>query len=236
MSQLLPPDERQKRVQEKRSLILKFLRYETYSHIDVIKQLINVTTVQAAHQTLNKMVRDKLLRKAQINISYGRPITLFGITNHGLAHAYDLDEQFEKRPTFQPSKVKPTMLNHKLVVQKVIITAATNGYSNVKNADLLNFRRSECKVPDLIAEYKGKTVGLEIELTIKSIKRVTEIILSHLLSIKAERWHEVHYLVPSQDFKSRLERLFKSIKSVQYNNQKIHLNEKHFSKFKFFII
>jgi hypothetical protein len=236
MNQLLNPFERQERIREKRSIILKFLRDETYSHIDIIKKLINVTTVQAAHQTLNKMVRDNLIIKAQINLSYGRPITLYGITNNGLSYAFDLSENLEKRPTFQPSKVKPIMLNHKLAVQKIIVSAAANGYSNVKNADLLNFRRSECKVPDLIAEYKGKTVGLEIELTFKSLKRITEIILSHLLSIKAERWHEVHYLVPSQDFKSRLERLFKSIKSVEYKGQKIHLNEKHFNKFKFYII
>jgi hypothetical protein len=236
MSQLLNPKQRHARVHEKRSLILKFLRNETYTHVDVVKQLINVNSIQAVHQTLNKMVRDNLLKKAQIIISYGRPITLFGITNNGLAHAFDLNEEFEKRPTFQPSKVKPTMLNHKLAVQKVIVTATENGYSNVKNADLLNFRKEKCIVPDLIAQFQGKSVGLEIELTIKSVKRYTEIILSHLLSIKVERWNEVHYLVPSIDFKARLDRIFKSIKSVEYKNQKIYLTDKHFSKFKFLVI
>jgi len=236
MNNLLDPLQRKERILEKRSLILKFLRYETYTHVDIIKLLINVKTIQAAHQTLNKMVSDGLIRKSNIDVSYSRPITLFGITTHGLAHAYDLDETFEKRPTFQPSKVKPTMLNHKLAVQKVIVTATKNGYSNVKNADLRNFRKEKCIVPDLIAQFQGKSVGLEIELTIKSVKRYTEIILSHLLSIKGERWSEVHYLVPSIDFKARLERIFKSIKSVEYKNQKIYLTDKHFSKFKFLVI
>jgi hypothetical protein len=235
MSQLLSPVKRNARIQEKRNLILKFLRNETYTHIDVIKQLLNVNTVQAAHQTLNKMVRDDLLKKAQIKITYGRPITLFGITNNGLAHSFDLDEAFEQRPTFQPSKVKPTMLNHKISVQQVIVKSTLLGYSNVKNADLLNFRKSGFKVPDLIAKFRGKTVGIEVELTIKSFKRYTEIILSHLLSIKAQRWDEIHYLVPSIDFKNRLERIFKSIKFVSYKNQKIELTDAHFNKFNFFV-
>ncbi len=236
MNQLLSPKNRQNRILEKRKLILKFLRYETYSHVDVFKILLNVKTVQAVYQTLDKMVRDNLVRKAKINVTYGRPITLFGITDNGLAHAFDLNEAFEKRPIFQPSKVKVTMLNHKIQVQLFIVKSKFHGYTKVKNADLLNFRRSECKVPDLIAEYDEKVIGIEVELTIKSIKRYKDIIIAHLLSIKNEHWHEVHYLVPSIDFKARLERIFKSIKTVQYKNQTIELNEKHFSKFKFFII
>jgi hypothetical protein len=235
MNQLLNPAERQERIVEKRTLILRLLRDETYTHIDIIRLLINVNTTQAAHQTLNKMVRDNLLKKAKIDISYGRPITLFGITNNGLAHAFTLDEKFEVRASFQPSKVKPTMLKHKLAVQQIIVKSTHFGYSNVENTDLLNLRKSGCKVPDLIAEQNGKKISIEVELSIKSIKRYSDIIIAHLLSMKAGHWHEVHYLLPSNDLKARLERIFRSIETVQYKNQSIKLTEKHFSKFKFFI-
>jgi DNA-binding PadR family transcriptional regulator len=236
MSQLLNPAKRQERIKEKRSLILKFLRYETFTHVDVVKELMNVSTIQSAYQTLNKMVRDNLITKAEINISYGRPITLFGISPNGLAHAFDLGDNYEIRPTFQPSKVKPSTLQHKIQVQMFIVKSTKLGYTNTKNADLLKLRGNEIKVPDLIANFDEKIIALEVELTFKSIKRYSQIITSHLLSIKNGSWNEVHYLVPSQDFKSRLERLFKSIKSVEYKGQKIHLNEKHFNKFKFYII
>ena len=234
MNQLLTPVERKERIKEERNLILKFLRYETYTHIEIVKILINVSSVQAAHQTLNKMIRDKLIKKAQIDVSYGRSISLFGITNNGLAHAFDLDEKFENRPTFQPSKVKSTMLQHKVQVQMFIVKSIEYGYSNVINADLLNLRKSECKVPDLTANMKGRVIAVEIELTIKSRKRYADIVVSHLLSIKNGQWDEVHYIVPTNDFKSRLERVFKSIKSVPYKNKKIELTDQHLCKFKFF--
>lgn len=89
---LLSPETRYQRNLEKREIVLRFLRDETYSSANIIGDLLGFKSVQAAHQTLNKMARDGFLRKTSVSF-LGKSIVLFGITEHGLAYAWKLEEE-----------------------------------------------------------------------------------------------------------------------------------------------
>ena len=72
--------------------ILRFAREETFSTVSVLQLLCKHNSPQATRQLCRRMIRDGLLDEGSITLIVDRPLKLFGITNKGLAYAFDLDE------------------------------------------------------------------------------------------------------------------------------------------------
>jgi DNA-binding PadR family transcriptional regulator len=215
--------------------ILKFLRVETCTAPEIIQILLEQGTVQASYQILNRMVTLKFLTKATISVVSGRAVLLYGITNHGLAYAWDLTEVVEKRPTFQPSKISLFTLQHRLDIHKIHVFTEQAGWTNWRDGSQLGFRRREQKVPDAVAvSTANEMVAFEIEREIKSSKKYRQIIVSHLMSRKKGYWSFIFYLCPSQDMAMRLKRKFEMLGSVDFNGKKIQLTTEHLQHFEFF--
>jgi DNA-binding PadR family transcriptional regulator len=87
--------------------VLMFLRQETFSTALNIQKLLAHQHVQATHQLLKRMCRDGLVHAADIYVLSGRPIKLYGITDKGIAYAWELTETVTSSMVFQPSKVSP---------------------------------------------------------------------------------------------------------------------------------
>lgn len=232
---LLNANNRKARIAEKRRIILGFLRDETWSHISVLQLLLGFSTVQAAYQTLSKMERDKLVKRAEIHVNHGRSVSIWGITETGLHYAFSLDEPLLERKVFEPSKVKPLMMGHKIDLQFVRVKAESNDWKNWIPGELLGKRIKCAKYPDAIAiNAKGERIAVELERTIKSRKRYSEILVSHLAQRKKGNWEKIYYLSPGEDLARRINRAFRSIRHASYNHRKIILTEDHFQPFYFY--
>jgi DNA-binding PadR family transcriptional regulator len=215
--------------------ILKFLRVETCSTPEVIQSLLNQKSVQASYQILNRMVALKFLTKTTIPVVSGRAVLLYGITNHGLAYAWDLDETPQHRPTFQPSKISVFTLQHRLDIQRIHVCAEHSGWTAWRDGSQLGFRESQQKIPDAVSlSLNGEKIAFEIEREIKSTKRYRQILVSHLVGRKQGYWNSIVYLCPNIDMAVRLQRKFNLLGSVELNGRKIQLTSEHLQPFQFY--
>ena len=231
---LLPPAERKRRGEENRQAILTFLRDERWTHIDVIQALLGHKSPQAIYRILGKMAVEGLVSKAEIPVAYNRPVAIWGITVHGLAMSWGLDEAVEPRKPFEPSKVAPTMMQHKVDLQLLKVRALRSGWASWIDGSLLGWRKSEWKVPDAVAiDPQGRKTAIEVERTVKSKKRYAEIIVSHLESKREGRWERIVYLCPTRDIAARIEREFQSITHAKYKGQVFELQDGHRASFVF---
>ncbi|MCM8921842.1 MAG: hypothetical protein LC540_17525 [Candidatus Thiodiazotropha sp.] len=232
---LLPPAERLARTAEKRRSVLKLLRDEIWTHITVIQELLNYQNVQNANATMRQLERDNLVRRATVDIPFGKPTTVWGITGTGLNHAFDLDEQLEDRPSFEPGRIKAATLQHRIDLQLARVRAEKAGWTAWTPGHLLGKRLPGVKLPDAIAtSHQGVLIAVEVERTIKSKKRYADILVSHLMQRKAGNWDKVFYLSPTLDFAARVERVFNSIETARHNGQVFTLSDQHRHPFFFF--
>lgn len=231
--ELLTPQARSARILEKRDIVLKFLRDETYTSAKIISSLLHFKSVQAAHQTLNKMETEGFLRKATVCF-LGRSIVLYGINDHGLAYSWGLNQDPQSRPTFQPSKVSLSQLPHKLELQEIRLKAQSFGWSKWIPGERLGLSMKGLKRPDaLVEDPEGRIIAIELERTIKSAKRYSEILLSHLVARKNSQYSKVIYLSPDQACMRRVKRCFERIDSVNYKGKKIEITNLHLEMLEF---
>lgn len=214
-------------------IVLNFLVVETFTTPQIAQQLLKQGTVQATHQMLKRMVKAMLLKQETFPLVCGRGITLYGITEHGLAMSNN--DQFISRPSFQRSRVSATTLRHKLDIQHFHVLLIQNGWNKWQDGSQLGRRDRNQKVPDAVAiSPKNTFIAFEIEREIKSLKRYRDIILSHLVSRRNGSWDEIIYLCPTSKMAESLQKKIHSIKSINHQGKSINLTHKHHSLFKFY--
>ena len=122
------PHERAVRRQVKRDRALRWLRLNTWSTAEVLRQVAGVGSRQAAHGFLQALCRDGLIRKAEISREYGPSVQIWGITAHGAAMAARQNEPISVR-AFEPSKVNPVTMSHALDAQCLQLRAESAGWT-----------------------------------------------------------------------------------------------------------
>lgn len=232
---LLSPAERAQQVEQKRRRVLRWMRDYPFTHMDVLEVLLGYSrrTLQA---TLAKMERDGLIKGALIEVSYARPVKLWGLTHHGLHHAFDPGEPLGPRAVFDPKKVAASRLAHDLDVQLVHVRAQVAGWKAWKPAALLAepLVAKGLNIPDAVAiTATGETVALEIERTLKSARRYQEILVSYLQGRKLGLWQRVLYLSPDPVTAARIERAFRSIKTARFQGESFTVQPAHLAPFAF---
>lgn len=226
------PVEREQRRQFKRDRVLRWLRLNTWSTADVLRQVAGVGSRQAAHGLLQGLCRDGLIRKAAIAGEYGPPILIWGITPHGAAIAARDNESISSR-TFEPSKVKPTTMTHTLDVQRLQLRAESAGWKWKPIVGELS--RSEAKYADAVAtRLDGQKVAIEVERTVKTIKRYAEILVAHLEARKQGKWDWIYYFSHESGIRDRVSRAFGEIDRVAWHGQSIKVTDAHRAPFKYF--
>jgi hypothetical protein len=204
----------------------------------------------AAHRTLNQMQRDRYLKSEDL-ILYsrtsstngnggdpddeppsrrfvGRKTVLWGITPHGLAFAWDLEEALQVRAAFEVGKLNPSYVEHHIGVQRLRLQAERAGWQRWQPGRLL-LGRKLAKVPDSEAiDINGIRVAVEFEREIKTAKRYAAIVGAYLVALKAERWQRVDYICPTVDMAARLKRAIYGLKEITYQGHKAKLiHEQH---------
>jgi len=220
-------EKRQTRVQHKKNIILKYLRDETWSNGYNLARLLNVTNT-AIYKTLAKLEQQELLKSYYVA---DLKFKIWGITQMGLLYSWGENEVMENRYAFEPSKVKPVMIQHHLDLQCARFNAEKQGWENWIPGNQLP--KGITKRPDAVAlNYaNNKKIAIELERTIKTKKRYEIIISIYLQAIKRGEYHSIHYVCPDADFAERMKRMFMLIKSVPVAGDRVQLNEKHRARF-----
>ena len=194
----------------------------------MIAQWLNMT-LSAAYKTISVLERKRLIKTYYVeDLRY----KIWGITADGLLMSWQEHETMENRPYFQPSKIKPVMMQHHLDLQQARFNAEEAGANNWILGSLLP--RKIGKRPDAVATFNQQIIAVELERTVKTKKRY-EVIFSHYLQeIKKGNYHSIHYVCPNPEFALRLMRLFKLIESVPVAGERVKINDKHRDKFPVF--
>jgi hypothetical protein len=217
---------RYERREEKQSLILRFLRDEIWSAGYILCSVIGVSPT-GVYKTLGQLEAQGLIKSHSI---LGLNFKLYGITQQGLLYAWDVSEQYEDRSYFEPSRVKPLMVQHYLDTQKARLQAEVLGWCGWTPGHLLPpgiEKRPDAVVNDIC----GRRIAIELERTVKSKKRYAAIFGVYLQSIKRGEYHSVHYVCGDSDFAVRLKRLFLSINVVPVAGKRVSICEKHHARF-----
>lgn len=232
---LLPPKEREARRLDRQRAILRWLRDETWSSSDILGLVMGIRSRQGIYKALCSIERDGMIAKAKLSILGERKALVWGITPHGLAYAFDLDERFERRPHFESSKLRVATMNHQLDVQRFRLKAEDLGYSRWVPGARLGRSSPTQKRPDAVAFTPGGLkIAVEVERTIKTYKRYEEILSAYLQSLKCGDLAEVHYVSPTCQFAKRVERVFRSIKTVPVKGQRVVVDpDRHLQPFVF---
>ncbi|MDA8328739.1 MAG: hypothetical protein M0Z83_07200 [Betaproteobacteria bacterium] len=219
-------NERQVRVGHKRRTLLHYLRDESWS------SLANLTGVAALSapamfKTLCQMERDGFLLRHKVP---ELRMNLWGITPKGLLFAWDENEPMENRPYFEPGKLSIVTIHHYLDIQRARLAAEHVGWSKWVPGNRLP--KDIKKRPDAVATNpSGQRVAIEIERSIKTVKRYEAILSTYLQMIKQGDYAMVHYVCPDTAFAPRLSRLFQLIQAVPVVGERVPLTDKHRAKF-----
>lgn len=216
---------------EKQSLLLRFLRDETWSAGYILCSVIGVSPT-GIYKTLGQLEVQGLIKSHSIA---GLNFKLYGITQQGLMYAWDASEQYEDRPYFEPNKLRPLMVQHYLDTQQARLQAQAQGWCGWTPGHLLP--RGLDKRPDAVVnDLCGRRIAIELERTVKSKKRYAAIFGLYLQSIKRGEYYSVHYVCGDYDFAVRLKRLFRSIDAVPVAGKRIAISDKHHARFPTFAL
>jgi len=225
---LMSPNLRLQRKNEKRWLLLRFLRQNIWSTQDIIQEVIGLASRQSAHKTLLRMENDELIRRYKYS-AVGGSLTIWGITSHGQAMAFDPKMERPYSATFEPSKISEQNIRHHLDLQRLQLVAELKGWQNWVDGYQLGDIPKDGNRPDAIAlSPHGSRVAIECERTIKSLKRYEQILATYLRAIKLQKVDMVIWVTPTADISKRLKAIITGIKSVRVAGQKIAIEpDKH---------
>ena len=220
-------EERQLRIELKRKAILKYLRDETWSNSYNLAQILCVTHT-SVYKTLAKLEDQKLIKSHYVP---DLKFKIWGITQMGLLYSWGEKEKMETRYGFEPSKIRPVMIQHHLDLQVARFQAESAGWVNWIPGNLLP--KEIAKRPDAVVDNFSaeKKIAVELERTIKTKKRYEAIFSIYLQAIKRGEYHSVHYVCPDAEFAVRMKRMFMLITSVPVAGDRVQLNEKHRARF-----
>lgn len=222
------------RRKEKISMILDFLKEETYSDLHILKKVLSIKAKSSMSTLLSKMIEQGLLQKYAFPLPGNKSISIWGITREGLVYAQALDDPLEYKH-FEPSKIRLSSLHHHLQNQKVKLRLESLGCTGWLNGDKkqLGAKFPLKHRPDgYIKLTNNMPIVIETELFIKSKLRYKEIILHHLLARNKKQWYYVLYVMPDKHKKAALIRILNSIDHVIYQGRKLDLDSDHRNIFK----
>jgi hypothetical protein len=232
---LATPAARRARSEQKRSAVLRFLRQEIWSSQVVLCALMGLESRTSAHKALTRMEADELLRRHTVTALGGGHLTLWGITAHGQAMAFDPATEAPLAAYFEPSKVAEPTIKHGLDLQWIRVYGERAGWHSWINGDRLPNLLKGGKRPDAIAvSPTGQKTAFEIERTIKTTKRYEQILASYLMALKAEQIHQVLWLSPTADVATRLQKIIFDIQTVTIQKQRFTVDpQRHHSRLMF---
>lgn len=223
--------ERQRRLLSKRQTVMDFLLAETWTGFEVMQRLLGLSP-SATLRTLGAMERDGLVRRhhvAELRLS------LWGITHHGAVMVAYEQPVVPSWQAFEPSKVKPLAIAHRLATHEARLRARDAGWSNWVPGHLLPSKQ-DIQPDAVVVDGAERKIAVEVERTVKTRKRYESIFAAYLRLIKVGHVDLVHYVCQAPDLAPRLARMFSEIRAVPVLNERVPLSERHRARFLVFPI
>lgn len=222
---------------KKMRLLLNFLKEETYSDFNTLRNVLGFS--QQSHsplyKVLNKAIKENFIIKYELPGTKLR-ITVWGITMQGLAMVIMPDDDVFPG-YFEPAKLKYWSLEHRLLNQRVRIALEKKGGVDWLNGDRSGFATRfpgvKHKPDGVITMDNGAIIAVETERSMKTRARYINIISSHLEASDAGRWHYAMYVMPDEQSKLSLIKLFDGIKTVMRKNIPVPFSGKNREMFLF---
>jgi hypothetical protein len=201
---------------QKQTKVLQWLKTEIYSSPEVLTLVLGLGHRQSLHKVLMAMQEQGLIRQSKVPVVGGHQ-TLWGITEHGQAMAYDPSKnEIPSCKVFEPGRISALRLKHILGLQKMKWQAIQASWSGWKNCDRgVKPQRKTEKLrhrPDvLVIDPAGRVVAVELELTFKTVKRYAEeVIQSHARQIYVEqKYQHVLWVCPTAEDMQRMKNLIR---------------------------
>jgi len=231
---LLSSSERRQRRAERQHQVLRFLREEIWSSTELLGVVMGIKTPQGIHKALLSIEKEGLISRMPVTICGRRALSVWGITPHGQALAFDVDSEDPISAYFEPSRLSLSGMDHHLDIQRIRLSASGAGWRDWMPGSRLGRSSPKSKRPDAIAQNpSGVVVAFEVERTIKTNKRYEAILSHYLQKIKAGDYGYVQYVSPTADFALRLERVIRNIKAVPVRGMRVPLKDEHYRSFRF---
>lgn len=215
---------------------LHFLKEETYSDRNNLMRVTHIADRTNFHRSMEKLVRKNLIKKFEFNAP-GTKVMLWGITMDGIAVVLQPDDAFPSY--FEPSRLTGWSMQHHLLNQQIRLILESKGARDWINGDRKNFMAQfdvKHRPDGVITLANGQRIAIETERNLKTKARYQEIMKSHLVAKKAENWQYVYYVLPDEQKKLALMKLFDSITFLTFSGRPITLEQGHRDAFKFFTV
>ena len=214
--------------------LLYFLYEETWTHIDIIIQLLNDVSSEQIEKILKEQSESKLIRNYQFSVGFSSTEQLWGISKRGVSLVQETDGNSESRPVFYKSSVNRTSMNHQLDIQRLRLIAERNGWRDWKKSGRDSVKERGEVYPDAVAVRPDHSrIAIEVERTIKGYDRYTGILVAHLIARKNRKWDEIYYFSPDAKMSQQLERIFSEIGEASHLGEVLKINDAHRAPFRF---
>lgn len=232
---LLPPAQRAEAIQAKRGAILDWLCKYPWTTTQVLSTVTGLG-VRAVQTTLVRMERDQLVRRADIQVVHNRPVSVFGLSVHGRHMAVPLDRNVDDVPRFEPNRIAVSTFNHEIDVQIIHAESLHVGWADWATASQVGTQLANTglNIPDGVAiSPTGVKCAVEVERTVKSIRRYEDLLVSYLDGRKRGLWQRVVYLSPTPEIAARVERAYRAVKTARFNGKAFDVTVEHLRLFQF---
>lgn len=228
------PANRAARTASKRHALLRFLRKNYYTTAEIVGLVMGIASRQGVHTTLAAMERDDLLHRETVEAN-GRSWTLWGITAHGQALAFDpVAGERPEGKYFEAGRVGLTVLAHTLDLQRIGIQIERAGWTDWQLGDRLEKWQADVSRPDaLVTSPQGSRVAIECERTIKTVKRYEVVLSDRLKAIKRGQFQRCVWLCPTGELATRLQTIITGIEDVIVAGSRVKIQERHLAMLAF---
>ena len=211
-----------------------FLYEETWTHIDIIFQLLNDVSNEQIEEILKEQSEAKLIRNHQFPTGFSSTEQIWGIARRGVSLIQETDGDIESRPVFYKSSVNRTSMNHQLDIQRLRLIAERKGWRSWKKGARNSVKKKGEIYPDAVAVRPDHSrIAIEVERTIKTNDRYPGILVAHLIARKNRKWDEIYYFSPDAKVSQQLKRIFSEISEANHLGEVLEINDAHRAPFRF---
>ena len=214
--------------------LLYFLYDETWTHIDIIFQLLNDVSSKQIEEILKEQSESKLIRNHQFPAGFSSTEQIWGISKRGVSLVQESAGYPESRPVFYKSSVNRTSMNHQLDIQRLRLIAERNGWRSWQKSGRDSVKEKGGIYPDAVAVRPDHSrIAIEVERTIKGYDRYPGILVAHLIARKNRKWDEIYYFSPDEKMSRQLERIFSEIGEANHLGEVLKINDALRAPFRF---
>ena len=214
--------------------LLYFLYEETWTHVDIVFQLLNDVSNEQIEEILKEQSEAKLIRNHKFPTGFSSTEQIWGISRRGVSLVQETDRNLESRPVFYKSSVNRTSMNHQLDIQRLRLIAERKGWRGWKKSERNSVKKKGDVYPDAVAVRPDHSrIAIEVERTIKGYDRYSGILVAHLIARKNRKWDEIYYFSPDAKISRQLERIFSEISEANHLGEVLRINDAHRAPFRF---